>query len=392
MARALLKRGRAKPLWHGHPWVFSEAIARVEGDPQDGEVVDVADDEGRLIGRGFFSGRSQIRVRMITRGDAPADDALLCRRLAEAVRLRAHVLGLPNADTDGYRLVHGEGDRLPGLVVDRYGDLLAVQFLSAGMKRREESLLGALEDLLRPRAIAEIAAPEVQRLEGFEAQTRIVRGEAPSGTWTIRENGIRFAVDVLGGQKTGHYFDQRENRRAVAALATGRRVLDAYAYTGGFALAAARAGASQVVAVDSSERACALARDNAAHNGLAVDVVHEDVARYLREAARAGDRFDLVVLDPPKFAPRAETTGDALRAYRAVNAAALALLWGGILATASCSRRVGEAELGRALTEAAKDAGRTVQVLEVRSQGPDHPWLAACPESRYLTLFLCLVG
>jgi 23S rRNA (cytosine1962-C5)-methyltransferase len=372
--------------------VFSEAISRVEGEPADGDVVAVADEAGRVIGRGLYSAGSQIRVRLLARPGEEVDDALVRRRLEEAIRMRREVLGLPDGDTDGYRLVHSEGDRLPGLVVDVFGDCLAVQFLTTGMKRREARILDLLEDLLHPRAIAEVAAPEAQRLEGIRARTRVVRGTAPEGPWEIRELGLRFLCDVLEGQKTGFFFDQRENRRAVAALARGRRVLDGYSYTGAFACHAARAGAVRVVAVDSSERALGLARENARHNELTVEVVHEDMARYLKEAAEAGVRFDLVILDPPKFAPRAETTGDALRAYRAVNLAALHLLEEGILASASCSHRVGEAELGRALTEAAKEAGRALKVLEVRSQGPDHPWLVACPESRYLTFFLCQVG
>jgi 23S rRNA (cytosine1962-C5)-methyltransferase len=391
MVTVVLKRGRAKPLWHGHPWVLSEAIARTDGEPADGEVVAVADHEGRVIGRGLYSGRSQLRVRLLAGPDEEVDSQLFRARLGEALALRREVLGLPRPGTDGFRWVHGEGDRLPGLVVDAFGDCLVVQFLSAGMKGRENEILDLLEALARPRAIAEVVSPEVQRLEGITARTRVARGSPPEGPWIIHEDGLEFACDPLGGQKTGFYFDQRENRQAVARLARGRRVLDGYSYTGAFACHAARAGAARVVAVEASERACGLARENARRNRLEVEVVNEDLALYLRESARADERFDLVILDPPKFAPRAETTGDALRAYRAVNAAALLLLEDGILASASCSQRVGEAELGRALTEAAKEVGRSLQVLEVRSQAPDHPWPAAAPESRYLTMFICWV-
>lgn len=386
-----LRRGRAKPLWHGHPWVFAEAIARVDGSPEDGDLVVVVDSDARALGQGFFSARSQLRVRLCATAGEAVGPRFFEARLRLCAALRRDVLGLPNGETNGYRLVHGEGDRLPGLIVDVYDDVLAVQFLTSGMKRREADVLAALQAVCAPRAIVEVASVEAQRKEGFVAPTQVVRGELSEAALVVRENGLSMGCDLLHGQKTGYYFDQRENRRRVAELAGGRHVLDAYSYTGGFACAAAKAGARRVVAVDSSERAAVLCGENAARNGLSIEVVHDDVARALRAAKDAHERFDFVLLDPPKFAPRAEVTGDALRAYRALNAAALELMDEGLLATASCSHHVGEAELGRALTEAAKDAGRVLQVLEVRGQAADHPWLVACPESRYLTFFLCRV-
>jgi len=386
-----IRRGRAKPLWHGHPWVFSDAIGGIDGAPQDGDLVHVIDHEGRPLGQGFFSARSSLRVRLIASHEERVDAALFTSRLETALATRNDVLGLPSHETTGYRLVHGEGDRLPGLVIDVYGDVVAVQLGAIGMKRRENDIYDALEALLSPRAIIEVAVADAQKHEGILSVTRVVRG-ALEGELVVKENGLSFGVDLLHGQKTGYYFDQRENRRVVAKMAKDKRVLDAYSYTGGFAIAAAKAGAESVVAIDSSERAAQACQENAKRNDVHVDVVHEDVARAFKMAKDAGDAFDLIILDPPKFAPRASVTGDALRAYRAVNAAGLELVNdGGLFVTASCSHHVGEAELQRALTEAAKDAKKSVQVIEVRGQAPDHPWLVACPESRYLTLFICVV-
>jgi 23S rRNA (cytosine1962-C5)-methyltransferase len=378
----VLRKGRAKPLWHGHPWVFSQAIARVEGEAQDGALVRVADDEGREIGRAFFEASSLIRARIVARGEEPVDGAFFDRRLRACVELRRRALDLPREGTNGFRLVNSEGDFLPGLIVDVFGDALVVWCGTAGMRTRLEGIADALERIVAPRAI----------VLASEGPARVLRGTLGDAPQTVTENGFRYACDLLGGQKTGFYFDQRENRRLVESYARGRRVLDAYCYSGSFALHAARGGASRVLAVDASLPAAELADENARANGLEVEVIHDDAARALRRAREAGDRFDLVVLDPPKFAPRASATGEALRAYRALNAAALHVIDEGLLLTASCSHHVGESELVRAVAEAATDASRRVAVLEVRGQAPDHPWLAACPEGRYLTMLVCAVS
>src|SRR6185295_17924750 len=266
MATAILKRGRANPIWQGHPWVFSGAIDRVEGDAAPGDVVAVADLEGRPIGRGFYNPRSQIRVRMMTLKDEPVDAQLVAARVREAVALRSR-LGLPSEATTAYRLVNSEGDALPGLIVDVYGDVCSVQFTALGMKRMEGAVLEALAAALAPRAIVEVGGGGFQQLEGFAASTRVVRGDEVTVV-TCRENGIALEVEPLHGQKTGMFLDQRENRARIAGLASGARMLDLYTYAGGFALAALRGGAVSATCVDSSARALERVRAHAALNGL----------------------------------------------------------------------------------------------------------------------------
>jgi 23S rRNA (cytosine1962-C5)-methyltransferase len=387
VTRVVLKSGRAKPLWHGHPWVYSEAIAQVRGEHAPGDVVEVADHAGRLIGRGFINPRSQIRVRMLTRRDQPVEGDWVGRRVAAARALRARI-GLPNAETTAYRLINSEGDGLPGLVVDAYGDALSVQFTALGMKQREQAVYDALARELKPRTIFETSPGGFAQLEGFEAQLRVVAGE-PRETVLCRENGVELEVETLGGQKTGYFLDQRENRRRIEGLARGARVLDCFTYAGGFALAALRGGAEQVRAVDISPRALERARGHAERNRLSgLETVEADVFRYLEgETPRA---FDLVVVDPPKFARARKDLEAALKGYRRLNALAMnTVREGGLLATSSCSQLVGATEFERVLGAAAVDAGRQLTVLWQGSMGPDHPLPAAFPEGRYLKFLLC---
>jgi 23S rRNA (cytosine1962-C5)-methyltransferase len=391
LARVVLKRGRAKPLWHGHPWVYSEAVARVEGEAAPGDAVDVVDWEGRFIGRGFYNPRSQIRVRLVTRRAGEAIDAtLVARRMGEARGLRAR-LGLPSAETTAYRLVNSEGDGLPGLIVDVYGDAAVVQYTALGAKRLEDWVLLALAEDARVRAVYEAAPGGFATLEGFAAQARLVRGE-PRERVPCLESGMRLEIDPLSGQKTGHYLDQRENRLRVAQVAAGARLLDCCTYVGGFAVIALRAGALAATGVDISSRALERARAHAALNGVAerFETVEADVFRFL-EAAPAGS-YDLVVLDPPKFARARKDVEAALKGYRRLNALALAACTtGGLLATASCSQLVSDADFERALAGAAIDASRRLQVLEVRGTGPDHPLPPTFAEGRYLKFLLCRV-
>ncbi len=383
MLTVVLKPGRAKPAWFGHPWVFSEAIARVDGGaPEPGDEVRVADGDGRFIGRGFINPRSQIRVRLASWKDEALDDAWLAARLADARDLRAR-LGLPGGDTTAWRLVNSEGDALPGLVVDVFGDACAVQLTTFGMKRREEAIYGALERLLAPTTIFEVSPGGVANIEGFVAQSRVVRGE-PRSRVECRENGLRIEVEPLAGQKTGYYLDQRDNRAFAASLAGGARVLDLYTYAGGFAMAAARAGARSVTAVDVSERALERCRAHFELNGLGAVETHEaDVFRWLEQAPAAG--FELVVCDPPKFARARKDLEPALKGYRRLNALAMQTLApGGILCTSSCSQLVDLADFERVLAGAAKDAHRRLQILHVAHMAPDHVIPVAFPEGRYL--------
>jgi 23S rRNA (cytosine1962-C5)-methyltransferase len=391
MATLFLKRGRANPLWHGHPWVYSGAIAREEGVYQPGDVVDVCDAEGRYIGRGFVNPRSQIRVRMVTPRDEAVDAVLIARRVKEAIGLRTR-LGLPSEETNAYRLVSSEGDALPGVVVDVYGDVCAVQFTALGMKRREAELYDALEAALSPRAIVEVSAGGFAQVEGFASATRAVRGDDKAAEKVrCRENGLVLEVEPLHGQKTGMFLDQRENRRRLAALAKGARVLDVYTYAGGFALNALKAGAQKAVCVDASGRALERVRVHAELNGLGdVETVEADAFRFL-ETVRPKS-WDLVILDPPKFARARKDVEAALKGYQRLNTLGMnACADGALLATCSCSQLIDAEAFERVIAGAAKDAGRRVQLLETASQGPDHPVPPAFPEGRYLKFVLCRV-
>jgi 23S rRNA (cytosine1962-C5)-methyltransferase len=389
MIDVVIKKGRAKPLWFGHPWLYSEAILRVEGELEPGDEVRVLDDAGRVIGRGFANPRSQLRVRMASRVDVPLDDAWLAARIAEALDLRKR-LGLPSEETDAYRLVNSEGDSLPGLVVDVYGDAACVQFTAFAMKRREQAIYAALEQLLAPRTIYEVAAGGFAQLEGFASSARVVRGE-PRALVACRENHVRLEVEPLGGQKTGYFLDQRENRALVGRLARGARVLDLYTYAGGFALAAARGGATSVTAVDVSARALERARAHFALNQLgSLDAIESDVFRYLEQAPAGA--YDLVVCDPPKFARARKDLEAALRGYRRLNALAMQTVApGGLLCTASCSQLVDAVEFERMLAAAAHDAHRRVQLVHAGAQGADHVVPIAFPEGRYLKFLVTRV-
>jgi 23S rRNA (cytosine1962-C5)-methyltransferase len=362
----------------------------VEGAGEPGAPIEVVDADGRSIGRGFHNPRSQIRVRMITWGQEPIDAALIARRVNEAVALRRR-LGLPSDATTAYRLVNSEGDALPGLIVDVYGDVCAIQFTALGMKRLEAAVLDALEAALRPRALVETGGGGFADIEGFAAATRVVRGEA-IGVVACRENGVKLEVDPLHGQKTGMFLDQRENRRRLGELARDGEVLDVYTYAGGFALAALAAGARRATCVDSSARALERVRAHAELNGYAaaVETAEADAFRFL-EAARP-HAYDVVVVDPPKFARAKKDLDAALKGYQRLNALALnACRPGAIFATCSCSQLVDAEAFERMLAFAARDAGRRLQVLESASQGPDHPVPPAFPEGRYLKFLLCRV-
>ena len=387
MARILLKRGRANPLWHGHPWVYSGAVEREDGAAAPGDVVDVCDHEGRLIGRGFHNARSQIRVRMATWKEEPVDAAWVGRRIDEATRLRTR-LGLPSDKTTAYRLVNSEGDALPGLVVDVYGDVAAVQFTALGMKRLEEHVFEKLSTMFR--GVLEVAAGHFAEVEGFTSGHRVVRGEAPA-LIPCRENGIALEVDPFHGQKTGMFLDQRENRRRVGEYAKGARVLDLYTYAGGFALAALAGGAATATCVDSSARALERARHHADMNKLGpLDVVEADAFRFL-EAAKPRS-YDLVIVDPPKFARAKKDLVAALKGYERLNALALnACAPDSLLVSCSCSQAIAGETFEKALSTAARDAGRRVAVLEIWGQAADHPIPPAFFEGRYLTTALLRV-
>ena len=389
----LLKTGRDKSLRRRHPWIFSGAVAGIEGEPARGDTVAVKDVGGKTIALAAYSPSSQIRARAWTFDPADEVDArFLRRRLENSLALRAR---LPAArHTNALRLVHGESDGLPGLVVDRYADVLVAQFLAAGVERWREPILDALAELTGCEAVFERSDADVRRLEGLAARVGFVRGNRAAARCAIVEHGLDFHVDVEQGQKTGFFLDQRDNRQRVRALAEGREVLDGFCYTGGFSLAALAGGARRVLALESSAAALAVARENLAANPLdasRVNFEQADVFARLRELRDQGARFDLVVLDPPKFAPTAAQAKNAARAYKDINLLAFKLLSpGGLLASFSCSGGVSRELFQSILAGAALDAGVEAKIVERFGAAADHPVALEFPEGDYLKGFLLL--
>ena len=393
MNSLVLKKGREKSLKRRHPWIFSGAVARVLGTPASGDTVEVKSADGAVLALAAYSPASQIRARAWSfEPGAKIDAAFFGERIAAAVRLRESLAA--SKHTNALRLVHGESDGLPGLVVDRYADVLVAQFLSAGAERWREAILDALVDATRCEAIYERSDAEVRKLEGLEPRLGFARGNREAKRCPIVEHGLNFRVDVEGGQKTGFFLDQRENRQRVRALAAGREVLDGFSYTGGFAIAALAGGAARVMAVESSAPAIEVARENLAANPLdaaKVEFVKADAFAHLRLLRDQGARFGLIVLDPPKFAPTAAQARNAARAYKDVNLLAFKLLApGGLLATFSCSGGVEAALFQSIIAGAALDAGADAAILERFHAAPDHPVALEFPEGDYLKGLLLL--
>jgi 23S rRNA (cytosine1962-C5)-methyltransferase len=389
--RIHLKPGHIQPVWAGHPWVFAQAIARIEGDPEAGDEVVVCDTKGTPLGRGLFSPKSAIAVRLFTRdAERALDSTFFEGRIVRALE-RRRSLGLPSPDTSGFRALHAEGDGLPGLVVDVLGDALSVQWGTVGLARRSGALLDVLERLFEPRAIVDRTSVAIARQEGFAAQAGVQRGDRSLSSFRFLERRLSFEIPLALAQKTGFYFDQRPLRARVEALSHGRRVLDAYAYVGSIALGAARGGAIDVVAVDTSGPALAVGARLALENGLSHKVRFVE-ADALAELERAPGAFDLVILDPPKLAPKRSAAEKAMNGMRRLAAAACrALSDGGWLVLSSCSAALGHADLARALALGARDAAREAIVLERLFQGPDHPVPAAFPEGLYLSSIIAMV-
>jgi len=394
MTRVVLERGRERSLLRRHPWVFSGAIADVQGGPAPGDTVEVVAANGLVLGRGAFSPRSQIAVRMWTFDpDEAVDGALLRSRLERALATREPVA--PEDEPAGRRLVNAESDGLPGIVVDRYGDHLVCQFLSAGAERWKGEVVQSLEELLSPAGITERSDSDVRQKEGLGPATGLLRGTEPPERVEIREREVRYLVDVRHGHKTGFYLDQRENRARVASHAAGRSVLNAFAYTGGFGVAALAAGAASLTNVESSAPLLAHLADHVALNGLdpaRVESVEGNAFSVLRAFRAEERRFDLVVLDPPKFAESRSRIEAAARGYKDVNLLACQLLApGGLLATFSCSGLLPTELFQKIVADAALDAGRDARILSRMSQAPDHVVSLAFPEGSYLKGLLCRV-
>jgi 23S rRNA (cytosine1962-C5)-methyltransferase len=375
----LSPRGEQR-LRSGHPWIYRADVADIQAG--GGDRVVVRGPRGRTLGYALYSDRSQIAVRMLSYGERPADDEFLRGRIEAALAFRR---GL-NIDATAYRLIHGEADLLPSLIVDRYGDYLVVQALSQGMDRLLPELLTILNDQLQPRGILARNDPRARLFEGLEQRVDVVSGEVPESV-TVREAGIEYDVDLRRGQKTGLFLDQRENREAAARYARGR-LLDCFTYHGGFALKLA-ATCTETIAFDISEEAIARVGANATRNGLTIDARVGNVFDELRGLERLRERFDTIVLDPPAFAKTKAAVPKAAAGYKEINLRALKLLnSGGTLVTCSCSYNVSEAAFAEIIYEAAVDAQTHVTVVEKRMQGRDHPVLLGVPETYYLKCFI----
>jgi 23S rRNA (cytosine1962-C5)-methyltransferase len=388
--RVVLCRGKARPLWFGHPWVYANAVERLDGEAAAGDIVSLVDHDGHFIGRGIFNPRSQIPVRLLTRKDEAIDAAFFAARVREAQALRTR-LGLPNSETTAYRLVNSEGDSLPGLVVDVFADAAVLQITTLGLALRRDAIFAAVEATLSPRTMYEVAAGSYAEVEGLVAQNRVVQGE-PRNLVPCLEDGLRCEAEPLAGQKTGMFLDQRPNRMRVGQLASaGIRMLDCYAYAGGFGLQAARAGASEVTAVDSSPRAVARIEAHAVANGVPVRAVEADAFRFLETATPMS--YDLVVVDPPKFARARKDVEAATKGYERLNALALTVCApGALLVTCSCSQNVGAHDFERIIAAAAKQAQREVRIVEQGGPGGDHPLPPAFTEGQYLKVLFVYVS
>jgi 23S rRNA (cytosine1962-C5)-methyltransferase len=365
----------------GHPWIYRSDVAKASAGP--GSIVQVAGSRGRAIGHALYSDRSEISLRMLNYGPEPVDRAFWRARLEQAIRFRETLA----IDATAFRMIHGEADRLPSLVVDRYGDCLVLQALSQGMDRLLPEITSLLVELVKPAGILARNDPRVRLLEGLEQRVEVLHGVVPD-VIEVREGGVTYHVDPHRGQKTGLFLDQRENRVAAAGYASGR-VLDTFSYNGGFALELA-AKADEVIAIDISEDAVARITLNAQQNGIRnVTARAMNVFDELRELERRGERFDTIVLDPPAFAKNKASVDKALSGYKEINLRALKLLNpGGFLVTCSCSYNVNEGAFADVLADAAVDARAEVSVVEKRMQGRDHPVLLTVPETFYLKCFI----
>ena len=390
MAAVIIKVGHVQPVWAGHPWVFAQAIERIEGGALPGDEILVRDARGNTLGRGLYSPGSAIPVRLFTRdANTPIDGALFASRIERAIARRS-ALGLPSAATSAVRLVHAEGDDLPGLVVDQLGDVVAVQMGTIGLKRREGVILDLLEKLLKPRAIIDRTPLTHAKTEGFSPNHGVVRGDSTIDAFEFSERGLKFKIPFSLGHKTGFYVDQRPLRARIEELSRGLRVLDTYSFVGAVALSAARGGAREVHAVDASAPALEIGAECAALNGLSERVIFEraDAVEVLNQAGRKGG-YDLVICDPPKLAPSRAAKVRALESMRKLAASGCrATRPGGLLVVCSCSAAIGLNELTRAVALGARDVGAHALVLERFFQGPDHPVPAAFPEGLYLCSLL----
>lgn len=379
---------RLKNAWRSsHPWLFQKLLEKPSVRLKPGTIVDVVGVDGEWVGRGFYNGHSRIAVRILeTRQDVVVDEAWFVRRIAEAVGLRREVLKL-DAVSDAWRVVHSEGDGLSGLVVDRYGDLLVVQFFAAGMFRHREWIYTALRQQFPGARFHSFADEHVQKQESFDFHSAI-----DTESVVITEHGVKFLVDPMGAHKTGFFADQRDNRQWLSQGVADKTVLDLCCNTGGFAVYAALRGAADVVGLDIDQDVIQIAKANAKLNSVRPKFLQADIFPYLRDAAVRGDQYDVVILDPAKMTRDRDQIINALKKYLDMNKLALGVVKkGGLFATFSCTGLISEEQFLEMLRRAALYSGRTIQILKVAGAGPDHPFMAHVQESRYLKATFCRV-
>ena len=378
MTKITLRKTRETRVRSGHPWLYASEIERVEGESAAG-VAEVYSAKGTFLARALYNPASQIALRILTTHDEPIDADFFARRVRTAWEYRQRF-----CDVNSCRAIYAEADFLPGLVVDKFGGVLVMQVLSLGMELWKRELTDILVEVIRPEGIYERNDVPVRRLEGMQETTGLLYGDVPDRVPMV-ENGIVYAVDVKHGQKTGFFLDQKENRAAIAPLCPGARVIDMFCHNGSFALNAAKYGAREVTGVDISEEALAVARDNARANGLDANFEAHNCFDLLRALSDQGEKYDLVILDPPAFTKTRQMTERALRGYKEINLRGMKLVPdGGFLVSCSCSQHVDDAAFTAMLNEAARDAKKKLRMVEFRTQAKDHPILPASPETKYL--------
>jgi 23S rRNA (cytosine1962-C5)-methyltransferase len=392
MHKLILKSGREKSLKRRHPWIFSGAVARVEGRPESGETVEVQASDGAVLAVAAYSPESQIRARVWDWNVREIDAKFFRERVAQAASARKDLLD--GSVTNSARLVHGESDGLPGMIADQYGETVVVQLLAAGAERWRDAIADALAALPGVARVWERSDADARALEGLQPRTGLLRGAAPSAPVVVHEHGLKFKIEIETGHKTGYYLDQRDNHLFLKNISCGRSVLDCFCYTGGFALNALAGGAREVTAIDSSDPALALARENARINNLPdAEWIQGDVFQLLRKFRDAGRRFDVIVLDPPKLAPTAAHAEKAARAYKDVNLFAFKLLnAGGALMTFSCSGGISAELFQKIIAGAALDAGVSARIEEWIHAASDHPVALNFPEGEYLKGLVCRIA
>ncbi len=386
MVEVKLKKGKEKVVWQRHPWVFSGALEKIKGLPKNGDVVKTVDISGFFLAYGYFNSQSRIALRLLEWDESLKIDALwYANKLKKAIAARQNIL---NNDTNACRLVFSEADFLPGLIVDKYADFLSVQILSSGIEQVKEIIIKILVDELNPVGIFDRSDATARTDEGITTENRLLWGQTPPAFLEVKENGVRYYINIAQGQKSGFYCDQRDNRKIAASYAKGKSVLDCFCYSGGFSLNAFYKGAIHVTSIDSSAMAIATLKQNLklnACNQAQHTVIRSDVNKQLRAFATEGKTFDMVILDPPKYAPSFSASDKAARAYKDLNRLGMKLLnQGGLLATFSCSAAVNIETFKQILAWAALDAGKEVQIIKQFCQPEDHPVRLSFPEGEYL--------